>query len=159
MASFDGKSTDAALRLAGLDDRTLAACIKEIEEHGVRKKIPPPLEPATTVTQIVAPIVSDLPDGKELQALRAICAREYPRWCDSDGYVIGRRGTVSREENDLEYLVQFSRAILAISNMKALDKPDTKRIAGFHADTSWRKPSGLGSMGQSRRRRTRIHLR
>jgi hypothetical protein len=115
---------------------TLQAKVAALEERGGRRVIPPPPEPATRVFQPVATAAADLPDGKELQALRAICAREHPSWCDSDAYVFGRRGTVTKEENDREWLFQFERAILALSNMKALPKPDTKRTAGFHVDTA-----------------------
>lgn len=70
----------------------------------------------------------------ELQALRDLCSREYPKWTESDGYVYGRRGTVSKEENDFEWLLQFGRAILAISNMHVLDKPNAKCVITAHVD-------------------------
>jgi hypothetical protein len=105
----------------------LAARVAAIENLGGRKIIPAPVEPVVMVTHPAAPATTDLPDGKELQALRVICAREYPKWVDSDGFVFGRRGTVSKQENDREWLLQFGRSILAISNMRVLDKPDKTR--------------------------------
>lgn len=114
----------------------LAARVAAIENLGGRKIIPAPVEPVVMVTHPAAPVTTDLPDGKELQALRAICAREYPKWVDSDGFVFGRRGTVSKQENDLEWLLQFGRSILAISNMRVLDKPDKKRAVVGHVDAA-----------------------
>ena len=73
----------------------LAARVAAIENLGGRKIIPAPVEPVVMVTHPAAPVTTDLGDGKELQALRAICAREYPKWVDSDGFGFGRRGTVS----------------------------------------------------------------
>lgn len=109
------------------------------------------VEPVVMVTHPAAPATTDLPDGKELQALRVICAREYPKWVDSDGFVFGRRGTVSKQENDREWLLQFGRSILAISNMRVLDKPDktrpssamsTPQLTCFNASASQRESFG-----------------
>jgi hypothetical protein len=122
----------------------LTARIVQLEDRGGRKSIPAPPEPVTRVITPVAPITVDLPDGKELQQLRDICANTYPAWVDSEGFVFGRRGGVSKEENDMEYLVQFAAAIRAISNMRVLDKPDTKRYVSWHVDTGCTVLRGIG---------------
>jgi hypothetical protein len=120
------------------ENAELRAKVAALEGRDGRKSIPAPPEPAVKIsTPAPAPVAEDLfPSGKELQLLRDICARELPAFCNSDGYVAGRRGTISKEENDFEFLLQFQRSILGISCLKMLPKPATKYTVSYFVEAA-----------------------
>jgi hypothetical protein len=114
---------------------TLQAKVAELENMQGRKSIPAPREPQTTIFHPVAPVVSDLPNDRELQALRDLCRREFPAWCDSDGYYwSGRRVETPKEKNEAAWLSMLASSLLAISQMWMLDKPDKKYFVSHFVD-------------------------
>jgi hypothetical protein len=143
----DLMSIDIEQRLTQLEaeNRALKAELADIRQNGIRKVIPaPPIEPAVKISSPVTPIAVDLPDGKQIAALIDLCRREFPAWCDSEGYCFGRRGSVSKEENDFEYTIQFAAAIRAISHMRVLDAPDLKRYVSTHVDAAYATLRAIG---------------
>ena len=126
-------------RLAALeaDNKALRAEVASLKSMQGRTAIPiPPIERGVTISNPTRPVAADLPDDRELKELREICRREFPAWCDSDGYVWAGRGTVTKEQNDTAWLSMFSSSLLAIANMRRLDKPDKKWATTHHVDTA-----------------------
>ena len=124
-------------RLAALerDNRALRAEIAELKNMQGRKVLPvKQVEQAVTVTSPVTFRADSLPNAAELRFARKICAREYPAWCDSAGFVFGARLGPDKEACEHEWYAQFERDIFAVSNMRVLDKPDTKRLITAHID-------------------------
>jgi hypothetical protein len=123
----------ATLRAENL---ALRSKLTELADGGLRRKIPEPREPVTRVISPVAQIKADLPPAAELQRLRDICALEYPAWTDSSGYVWAGRLGPDPGACEAEWLKQFSASILAITNMRVLEKPDHKRYVSAHTDAA-----------------------
>lgn len=115
------------------ENKTLKAEIAQLKGLQGRKVIPAPPEPETNIYRPVEIVRADSPNEKELQALRGICRRQYPKFCDSDDFVWSR--PPDREACEREWIHQFGRSILALSGMKTLEKPDVRRYSvGSHID-------------------------
>jgi hypothetical protein len=107
-------------RVKALEHENIAirAKLVELEEYGGRKRVPPPpAPPRPMITEFASPTTAgDLPNVAEMAKLRAICAREYPAFCSSNGFVWAR--VPDKDADEREWFYQFERAILALSNMR-----------------------------------------
>lgn len=93
------------------------------------------VEQQSRILHTVPQLSMDLPSDAELRQLRAICAREFPAMCTSDGFVESQRAPPDPEACEEEYLLQFSRSILALSGMRKLPQPNQRIYAvGQHLD-------------------------
>lgn len=127
--------------------------LSTLEERGSRKVIPAPSEPATTVTYTTPPVTLDLPDEAELLELREICRRAFPEWCSSQGFILTFArfyGEDDRRREEAEWLEQFLRAIIAISGMRRLEKPDTRRYLPAIIDMCTDHLRAIGKTGDLR---------
>jgi hypothetical protein len=148
----DMESIDRRLDALEAENRALRAKIVELETHGARKKIPvAPPEPQARVLHPIIEIKPDLPSADELKRLRAICARDYPSFCESKGYVWQGRGERDKDADEAEYLLQLERSLLALSNMRKLPKPDAKRYASTFVDHAQMLLRSLGKYTQELR--------
>lgn len=110
-------------------DNAIKSKLIEIESGGVRKRIVPALqEPSVTITRPQPPVTADMPTGKELQRLRDLCHNAYPAL--TGAYPPVYQGPDLAERDG--FLFHFESAILALSHMNALAKPDFRHDAMHH---------------------------
>ncbi len=106
----------------------LTARVQAIETHGVRKVVPPPPEPATTVFHPVEVSGFVMPSESELKLLAIIVIAKHP----SFGDVSGQGFYGSREEREEDFWRQYKAAFMALGAFKRLDAPDHKKYLSFH---------------------------